>query len=93
MCFFLFIHILISLLAWGGNALKWDLGRKKHILNNKKPGETLNIAIILAGVFSHIFFFFFLFLFSGNKRGKKFKWEKIAQSWGLTYLIYIMSVC
>lgn len=26
---FLFIHILISLLACGGNALKWDLGRKK----------------------------------------------------------------
>lgn len=90
---FLFIHILISLLACGGNALKWDLGRKKHILNNKKPGETLNIAIIFGrSLFSRLFFFF-LFLFSGNKRGEKFKWEKIVQSWGLTYLIYIMSVC
>lgn len=93
MCFFLFIHILISLLARGGNALKWDLGRKKHILNNKKPGETLNIAIIFGrSLFSYLFFFF-LFLFPGNKRGEKFKWEKIAQSWGLTYLIYIMSAC
>lgn len=59
MWFFLFIHILISLLACGGNALKWDLGRKKHILNNKKPGETLNIAIIFGrSLFSHLFFSF-----------------------------------
>lgn len=45
--------------------------QKMHILNNMKPGETLNTAFIFGR--SLFFSFFLLFLPPDNKRGEKFK--------------------